>query len=210
MTTRTRTLTVLPILVLLTSASPLVAAPKERIHLVVRLYDSAGITPAVLRAALGDAAGILRGANVDVAWVPCIKTASTGAPPPCSEPLPPGHLTVRVVRDASLPRRVAELPLGFALIDPQRGEGTLATVFLDRVLWLAHSAGVDPATLLARAMAHEIGHLLIGSDHHSSRGLLRAVWRRDEVRHGRAADWRFTVEDGNEMRAAFLQRLQRA
>src|SRR6185503_14952467 len=58
----------------------------------------------------------------------------------------------------------------------------IAKVYPDRVASLARGAGADPADLLARAIAHEIGHLLMGNSRHSARGLMRAVWSREELR----------------------------
>ena len=43
----------------------------------------------------------------------------------------------------------------------QASAGVLATVFLDRVEWLAFEAGADIALLLGRVAAHELGHLLM-------------------------------------------------
>ena len=60
--------------------------------------------------------------------------------------------------------------LGFS----QPFEGIHATVFYDRV-----RASVEPAhvsSLLGHALAHEIGHLLEGTDHHSSSGVMKARW----------------------------------
>jgi hypothetical protein len=208
MTTRIRIL--LLFVLVCTSTWPAFATSRERIHVGVRIYDSAGVAPAVWTTALAAAGDILRTANVDVEWLTCLTPVSIGGPSPCAEPSTANQLAVRVVREAALPRRGKNLPLGDALIDLQRGEGTLATVYLDRVVWLARSAGVDAPTLLARAIAHEIGHLLMGTNRHSTRGLLRAVWRRDEVRRGWPGDWQFTAEDGNRIRAGFLHRLQPA
>ena len=47
------------------------------------------------------------------------------------------------------------------------------------------------ATLLGRAIAHEIGHLLLGS-RTSARGLMRALWSQDELRGLKPAHWQFS------------------
>jgi hypothetical protein len=85
--------------------------------------------------------------------------------------------------------------LGCALIDLQHRAGTLATVYPDRINAVASRAGVDAGMLLGRAVAHEIGHLLLGTAHHSAGGLMRALWSDQELQRGLTADWTFAPDD---------------
>jgi len=45
--------------------------------------------------------------------------------------------------------------------------------------------------LLGRAVAHEIGHLLMGTNQHSASGIMRARWSRCDLRRGQPDQWRF-------------------
>jgi hypothetical protein len=67
---------------------------------------------------------------------------------------------------------------------------------------MARVGGVDGAILLARAIAHEIGHLLMGTTQHASNGLMRAVWSQAELRRKAAADWEFSKAEAQAMRRA--------
>jgi hypothetical protein len=96
--------------------------------------------------------------------------------------------------------------LGESLLDPVRRTGTLATIYVDRVEWLAAAGGVEAGILMARAIAHELGHLLLGTTAHSRRGLMRRVWSRDELIRARAADWRFPAEDATRLQQALDRR----
>ena len=87
---------------------------------------------------------------------------------------------VRLVRSPKDGRPEDE-SLGTALVDPATGTGVLATVYVDRVERLARGSNGDLGTLLGRAMAHEIGHLLMGRAAHAVRGLMRPRWTRAEV-----------------------------
>jgi hypothetical protein len=98
------------------------------------------------------------------------------------------------------------LQLGYSLVNTQAGEGKLATMFVDRVEWLAKQAGTDPAMLLGFAITHEIGHLLLGTNAHASSGLMRAVWSRRELQHSRVGDWIFRSTEAWRMRSALLTR----
>jgi hypothetical protein len=155
----------------------------------VRVYDSAGVPKAALRTALDTAAQTLQPADLAVTWVSC-STSSGGR---CAEPLRRGELMVRLVRSlATTPGD--EESLGTALLDPRTGTGVLATVYVDRVERLARRSG-DLGTLLGRAMAHEIGHLLMGGSAHAARGLMRPRWTRAEVMRNATSDWRFDAPE---------------
>jgi hypothetical protein len=87
------------------------------------------------------------------------------------------------------------LPLGDALVDTGTRSGVFATIYLDRVAMLAAAGSMDMRLLLGYAIAHEIGHLLIGSNAHSPTGLMRSMWKSGELKRYRTGDWMFTTED---------------
>jgi hypothetical protein len=150
--------------------------------------------PQALEAALT----ILSSAGIQPAWIDC-GGGGRDADEQCGVRLRTGELAVRVVR---LPLRENDSPgtrpLGYTLIERHRNTAALATVYLDRVEWLAQASATDTSVLLGRAIAHEIGHLLLGSTEHASRGVMRAVWSSRTLRHD--DDWGFTVEHGARMR----------
>jgi len=98
--------------------------------------------------------------------------------------------------------------LGFSVVDVERRTGTLATVFVDRVRALSALAGADSGLLLGRAMAHEIGHLLLGTTHHADRGLMRGLWTTIDLQKEQPWDWVLSREDGVRMRRALDARLR--
>ena len=87
-------------------------------------------------------------------------------------------------------------------METQVRSGALATVYVDRVATLAGASAVDAPTLLGRAIAHEVGHLLLGTSAHARIGVMRAVWSPDMLRHDRPGDWLFTPHDALALRAA--------
>jgi hypothetical protein len=152
---------------------------------VVRVYDANGAITGTNRAALDQARKTLEAASIDVIWRMC-STVS-----PCNAPMAPGELAIRIVRSAGPPRDHGAVPLGDAMLDTGSGHGVLATIYIDRVEWLAHEAGADSRALLGRAIAHELGHLLLATTTHGPVGLMRAFWSQAEVRRGQARDWAF-------------------
>ena len=68
-------------------------------------------------------------------------------------------------------------------VGDDRARGGNAFVFYDRVLRIAHQYRQPVDVILALAMAHEIGHLLLPAPAHSATGLMKADWSGDDVRH---------------------------
>jgi hypothetical protein len=85
--------------------------------------------------------------------------------------------------------------------DPSR-RGILATVYYESVRVVAQSSGVVPSKLLGRAIAHEVGHLLLPGGGHSPTGLMRAPWAYEELTENRREDWLFSPMDGRQLRVA--------
>ena len=161
----------------------------------VRVYDGYGMPRGELTAARTVVARILKDADIDVQWAEC----------PCAAPVGPTELMVRVV--ASTPKS-EPASLGFSYVDVERRIGTLATVFADRVRGLAASAGVDEGELTGRAMAHEIGHLLLGTRDHERTGLMRGTWTSIELARNHPLDWQLSRADAVRLRQGLVRRLQ--
>jgi hypothetical protein len=157
---------------------------------VVRVYDANGVMAGTNLAALDQARKTLEAASIDVIWRLCATT-----PSPCNAPMAPEELAIRIVRSLVQPRLGGGLPLGNAMLDTGNGNGVLATIYVDRVEWLAQQAGADSRALLGRAIAHELGHLLLATTTHGPVGLMRALWSHDEVRRGHARDWAFAPSE---------------
>ena len=55
-------------------------------------------------------------------------------------------------------------------------------VFEDIVNARAGATQIDAYKIMAHVLAHEIGHLLEGIDHHSATGIMKAAWTLDDYR----------------------------
>jgi hypothetical protein len=168
-------------------------------HIVVRTYDGSDALKD-LAATFADAAAILEDAGVGVTWMRCDVAFVQRDANPCLRPLAANELAIRFVR---LPPQLAEqdlVTLGDSLVDTSLGAGALATIYVNRVAMLAGRCHVDVRTLLARATAHEIGHLLLGTAAHASSGLMRATWSQANIRRTAADDWTFTSRDARAIR----------
>ena len=155
--------------------------------LVIRTYDNFGVTAGEMTNARTVAGAILQDAGLRAVWRDCSAS--------CADALGPGELLLRIVAAPEAPGAIVAGSLGCAVIDLQQRAGTLATVYADRINLLAFRTGVHAGTLLGRAIAHEIGHLLLGTVRHSATGLMRALWSDRELQRDLTADWTWSPED---------------
>ena len=163
------------------------------VSLVVRVYDAYGLPEGELQAARAVVERIFTDAGVAVRWAPC----------PCVARIGPTELVIRI---AAAPPASEAASLGFSYVDVDRKAGTLATVFADRVTALAVAGGVDRREVLGRAMAHEVGHLLLGTRDHDRDGLMRGQWTTVELARNRPWEWMLSRREGAAMRQALARR----
>ena len=149
----------------------------------ISVHDYADVPTALLAAAEVQAREIFRHAGLETVWLNC-------SPKLEREKLEPGscyfsdttHLTLKISPHA-MNAKVRDRPdvLGTAYPD-DKGAGYFAYVFYDRIQELAQRRGLGHA-LLADVMAHEIGHLLLGSTSHSASGIMCAHWNYEQLRN---------------------------
>jgi hypothetical protein len=184
------------------------AAPAPEAAVVVRTYNYAAVPTDQLASALSETAHIFQRAGISLEWIECRVPGSEGAP--CTEPLVAGRdLMLRLVdRTPAEGERI--VALGESMLDREQGGGVLMTIDLLPVRTIAGRAGTAIATLLGRAIAHEIGHLLLGSREHPRSGLMRAMWSQDELRGLKPAYWGFSAREAAQMRQALHDRFRTA
>jgi hypothetical protein len=165
----------------------------------IRIYNYAAVSPAELSSARADADRIFQDAGMTLQWVSCRvpNSAEGGA---CTEPLRDSGEFVLRLQTAPTRHIPPHAMLGSSLIDGLGGGGVLITIDPRVVRTVASQAGADPSTVLGRAIAHELGHLLTGTRGHPPHGLMRAFWSQRELRGHSAADWRFSADEAELMR----------
>ena len=184
-----------------TFATILLAAPPARAadpQVVIRVYDMTTARAATRAAALRAAAQALASAGIGVDWRDCSRG---GAAHPCRRARGVGDLVVRIMpTGAQSPAASAEL--GSAPIDPSGRPTVIATVYYDVVQRVSGRTGLDADALLGRAIAHEVGHLLLRAPGHGRSGLMRPLWTDAELTRNRPGDWAFSDEESRQLRAA--------
>lgn len=181
------------------------SADTGKTQLVIRTYDITSASHPNRTVALAIADAILEEAGLNIVWAACETAVAQDASHPCLARLRPHEVSIRFARlsDAAGDRHRA---LGYSLVDTQGRTGSLATIYVDRVAALAAAAAMPAADVLGRAIAHEVGHLLLGTAEHSRAGVMRAVWSPSMLRRHRPGDWEFTEHDAQALRHAIQLR----
>jgi hypothetical protein len=174
----------------------------------IRIYNYAAVPADHLAAAREAADGIFQETGISLRWIDCrVPAAVIGEG--CAGPLGESEFVLRLLE--SPPSGPAKhLALGWSLVDVDTHGGVLITIDPARTDEVATQAGVDSALLLGRAMAHELGHMLLGTSRHADTGLMRALWSQRELRDNNASDWQFSPAEAAAMRHGLSVRTRAA
>lgn len=151
-----------------------------RLEVSVSVYDYAHILPELLAAAEQDARRIFQQAGVETVWATCLPKPEKIESNLCYI-VNSNHFVVKILPHAiNAQVRDRINVLGDALVD-EKGVGFYAYAFYDRVQTVAEEHRLGHA-LLGDVLAHEIGHLLLGSKSHTVSGIMSAHWNGEELR----------------------------
>jgi hypothetical protein len=163
--------------------------------ITVRVYDLYGMPPAERAAALTIATRTFAEAGVDANWIDCARVDGV-VPAACLSALKPGEMVLRIQDRTERGRHI----LGTAVVQ-EGGPNVVASIYVESASDRAVKSGIPLPILLGRVTAHEIGHLLIGTNSHAPRGLMRASW---DLKFLHLSEWQFTRDDAAKMRRTLL------
>ena len=116
--------------------------------LVVRVFDRSGQTLPDRVGAIRAADAILQHADISATWVDCSRGTPSARSAACATPLTTNEVVLRITDGPKVPASTRERPLGYSLVEPDAGRGTLGTVFSDRVRWLAKASHSPQPSLM--------------------------------------------------------------
>ncbi|MFZ0732107.1 MAG: hypothetical protein WAM79_07265 [Candidatus Sulfotelmatobacter sp.] len=150
-------------------------------EITIQIRDYAQANPSVLRHAEQVAGDILQKAGVATRWIDCPVGSSRGVA--CSSPVSTLDFFVNLLPESMSDRlRLPGGVLGSAIEGSGRDFGFMASVFYDVAKDRAAAGQVDFGELLGDAIAHELGHLLLGTNSHSGWSLMSAFWSGNQFR----------------------------
>ncbi|MEW5978375.1 MAG: hypothetical protein AB1898_21470 [Acidobacteriota bacterium] len=148
----------------------------EPLFLKVLVFHYAPACSIRTRDAAQEIAGrIFHRAGIAVRWVNCsLSKEGSFASAECMPPLEPSAIVLRLVPTSPATQdRFGRQTLGVAA-QPQSGTPASASVLYDRAERVAKDWLAPIEVVLGQAMAHEMGHLLLGAGAHSASGLMKA------------------------------------
>jgi hypothetical protein len=189
---RHRTFSVVVALLMLGLDRPQLA---QGLRAAVVLHNRARLPDYLISEAQEVVSRIYSGSGVDLIWFHASREPNTVAV---------DEITIRIIilsKDAGT--SIACLPDAVGLTPSADGRhGRLAYIFGHRVFEVSRGYYVQPAIVLAGAMAHEIGHMLL-SGGHTSTGLMRAEFNQSDFRRIATGELQLTSIEAADIRRAF-------
>jgi hypothetical protein len=163
------------------------------IALVLQLHNFAGAPPAIVDKAERELTRVYDDIGVHVEWDGARDRHADAR----------GAIRIILVaHDAGDLRRTPHTVMGATM---WTDHGTPAVyVFYRRVEAEAERHGVSTALVLACALAHEVGHVLMPEGGHSREGLMRAFWNGDDFHSADRGQLRFIPEQAALLRHAAI------
>jgi hypothetical protein len=169
-------------------------------RLQVSLFNDAGVDSATLAEAQSRASAIFSHSGIEVDWLVCGPADPNDFLPrrtACSALVWPSHLSVRIRPRAV---SVSAETFGQAFVNTE-GEGLYCNVYYQN---LARSSGhrdLSDGEMLGYVLAHELGHLLLGTNSHSASGLMQPRWDSSTLRPDALSSLRFTPSQSAVLRS---------
>jgi len=170
---------------------------REELRVTISVHNDAGILPAILLSAESEASRVFRQSGIEVHWLNCpLPAGGPEAPAACEVADFPAHLQLRVAKRS---RDLNGSVLGISYLSAD-GSGCYADLFYRRVEEMHESSHVSLASILGHGVAHEIGHLLLGTNSHAETGIMRARWQSGELASVSKGALFFSTTQSQEMR----------
>jgi hypothetical protein len=149
--------------------------------ITISVHNDAGVPAGTLRHAEEEAQEVFHQAGIEVRWLHCspapIAPEEEKESSACREAVYPEHLQLRIARRPIGLRRAT---MGISYLSDD-GKGCYADLFYERMEELHEKSKVSLGSLLGHVAAHETGHLLLGTNSHAPRGIMRAIWQGEEL-----------------------------
>jgi len=193
----------------LRTPSPVSPVETSEPQLVIRIYDSTAASPKTVAIAGEEAVRILRHAGLDATWLDCSDYRLEHAPEPaCARPVGPAEVILRILPHPEARSRFADETSGFSMLPDDGGPGVFAGVFRDRVRRIPRTTDAWGFRIIGLLAAHEIGHLLLGSNSHSGTGIMRSGLFEKSLEDTAWGHLCFSPSEAERMRAELRSRVE--
>jgi hypothetical protein len=154
------------------------AGSKEPLPVVtIRVENEARVDERILQSARKEAIAMLSRAGVTLIWADCGAGRDWEDREACKHSRGRNEFWMQITADR--PRWSPRETLGFA--DLAKGDGS-GGVYYPAVVALVRDLRAEAHQILAAAMVHEIGHLILGADAHTPAGVMCGDWSREQYK----------------------------
>jgi hypothetical protein len=173
------------------------------LRLTVLIYNYASIPQEITAKAYLRAAAIFRQTGIQIQWIDN-ATFKTELGDLVHGPgkLASIEVTLRLLSHSRAALKGSAL--GEALPCQLGRDACIANVFLDRITQKTLREEIGIAEILGHAIAHEMGHILLGSNSHHSDGIMQAQWGKTALNHASKGKLVFTTDQSGTMRGKLL------
>jgi hypothetical protein len=194
--------------ILLTGAH---ARDKELGKISIRVIDQVGVPEKEWRLAQETADKIFQSAGLSVNWVHCTWNASAKNGD-CPSPTTPDELSLVMVSDQTTNRMQAPARVfGMSLMATEGSFGSRGYIYYGRIQSkCTEQHDINEALLLGTIVAHELGHLLLGPNSHSQKGIMKSDFERDDMTGIQLSGLQFNGRQRETLRSAVERRLDAA
>ena len=190
----------------------------------VRVYDFAHVPDKEWIEAERIARLVFRDAGIDIALIRCTQESMSAGSPACRSTSGANNLALRIISGALVEMPESQDSIGIALLGHEGNPATVAYIYFSRVeeLGWEMARSTTPGTggmffgpswvekwkslTLGVAMAHELGHLLLGPRSHAVDGIMSPVWTRDMLVRAWGGQSRFTMVQAGQLRSEVIVR----
>lgn len=165
----------------------------------IRLFKYAGLPARALDSARKTVNKIFLKAGLEADWHECATDPGVRAQDlACMSTLGPDEFGIRLM--ARFEGSEKMFKLGDA-------HGRFVTLYLSNIEQMAQATVAEREVVLACVIAHELGHLLLGTSAHSGQGIMSTGWDRESMRQAARGNLLFTADESEFVRNSVRQRM---
>jgi len=161
-----------------------------RLQVGVLVHNESQASDEVVQEAETQCAQLFMRAGIEIAWINSVEVTQWYGP----------DLVLHAAILRKVPKRLAVDILGSAWPFAPNGLHQML-VYYDNVVALSGSVSLQPSIVLAAALEHEMGHMLLGSDEHAIAGIMHAHWDRHDLDYLGRGYLGFSRQEREQMRS---------
>ena len=156
-------------------------AADSSLNIHIRVFNFARVPIETWHSAQAVASAIFERTGIETVWTNCtLSLEGQYLSQDCALPPKPADIILRLVPTSKATRAHFGNAMGISAL-AEKGTPASASVFYDRAEDLTKGGSAPVAVILGHVTAHEIGHLLLGSNSDTSLGLMCGRWNRQSL-----------------------------